>query len=644
MKKFVVIILTIFCQFSFAQVQESWNADLGGQILWQEVTPLGNLIVCTDRSLQGLDPSSGKYLWSLGDLGGLPRESYQNLLNSPLFSISRGDYFYMINPFNGDIVFNSEIAGIGSLKFQDMLFKSNGVLIAGERRGSNDPVMMMVDVSSGAVLWTKDEKFGKIVAVNELSKDAFLMVTLFYNYKIESATGTVVWKNATSEETAQMENMGAFGNLMKNMAESMAEDMNIEMRFYRHPEQDLFILASQREKTTGMTSSTTVYYESTYYAYNISDGSMLWKNPITMNGLIGELVFYGDQLIILPDDGNRTKINMYDLNSQDGKWGKKGNGVNIKGGVYNYIRTEKGFLIVTRTEANDYLNVLDPNLGLMTFEKPVKVDGMVVGVVNIPKGLLYITSEEMNILDPATGSLLFDKSINTHPALTAEADNKIYAFDTKEGVMKVIEKSSGSVSILSRSEINFEGKEIPKGIELREMGIFIYSEQNVAMIDYNGNLKFQNYFPAPREPGLKRALMYAQAVRAAYIGANSYYASAQLKLVEDQVKADDPVSGALVEGFGDVYGELGDAATDFAVKTFQQANARFKATAQGRDFLIVLSRMNNDNLLIRVNKDTGKMEGSIDLGKDREPEYAVDDVTGQVYLKTAIAEVVSYQL
>jgi outer membrane protein assembly factor BamB len=335
---------------------------------------------------------------------------------------------------------------------------------------------------------------------------------------------------------------------------------------------------------------------------------------------------------------------MYDLKSQDGKWGKKGNGVNIKGGVYNYIPTEKGFLIVTRTEANDYLNVLDPNLGLMTFEKPVKVDGMVVGVVNIPKGLLYITSEEMNILDPVTGSLLFDKSINTHPALTAEVDNKIYAFDTKEGVMKVIEKSSGSVSILSRSEINFEGKEIPKGIELREMGIFIYSEQNVAMIDYDGNLKFQNYFPAPREPGLKRALMYAQAVRAAYIGANSYYASAQLKLVEDQVKADDPVSGALVEGFGEVYGELGDAATDFAVKTFQQANARFKATAQGRDFLIVLSRMNNDNLLIRVNKDTGKMEGSIDLGKDREPEYAVDDVTGQVYLKTAIAEVVSYQL
>ena len=644
MKRFVVIILFALCQFSFAQVEQSWNADLGGQILWQEVTPLGNLIVCTDRSLQGLDPESGRYLWSLGDFGGLPRESYQNLMNSPLFSITRGEYFYMVNPFNGDIVFNSEKAGIENLQFQDVLFKSNGILIAGEKRGSKEPVMMMVDVSSGGVLWTKDEKFGKIVAVNELSKDNFLMVTLFYNYKIESATGNVIWKNATSEETAKLENMGAFGSLMKNMAESMAEDMNIEMRFYRHPDMDLFVLATQQEKTTGMTSSTTVYYENTYYAYNISDGSMIWNKPVTMNGLIGELVFYGDQMIILPDDGNRTKINMYDLTTQDGKWGKKGNGISIKGGVYNYIPTEKGFLIVTRTGTNDYLNVLDPDQGIMTFEKPVKVDGTVVGVVNVPKGILYITSEEVNILDPVTGTLLFDKSVNTHPVLTAEAESKIYAFDTKEGVMKVIDKSSATVSTLSRSEINFEGKEIPRGVELRDQGIFIYSDQNVAMIDYEGNLKFQNYFPAPRESGLKRALMYAQAVRAAYIGANSYYACAQLKQVEDQVKAEDPVSGALVEGFGKVYGELGDAATDFAAQTFRQANARFKATAEGRNFLIVLSRMNDDNLLIRVNKDTGKMEGSIDLGKDREPEYAVDDITGQVYLKTSVAEVVSYQL
>jgi hypothetical protein len=550
----------------------------------------------------------------------------------------------MINPFNGHIVFDSRKAGIADLKFQEVLFKANGVLIAGDKAGSNEPLLLMVDVSTGAILWTMNEKFGKIVAVNELSADSFILVSLFYNYRISSKDGTVMWKNATSGDTEQLAGMGMLGNLMKSMAESMAEDMDIELRFYRHPEKDIFILASQSEQTSAMSSSTTVSYQNSYSAYNISDGSMLWEDPVTMNGVIGELAFYEDQVIILPADGMRTMINMYDLNTKTGKWGKKGKGIPIKGGVYNYIPTERGFLIVTQGGNGNYLNILDPAAGLMTYEKPVKVNGTVMGVVNIPKGLIFITSEEMNILDPATGMLLLDKSINTNPALTADGGDKLYAFDVKEGMVKMIDKSSGSVNTLSKTAIKFEGKENPAGIELRESGLFIFSEQNVAMLDFEGNLKFQNYFPAPRESGFRRALMYAQAVRAAYISANSYYASAQLKKVEDEVKAEDPVSGAIVEGFGKVYGELGDAASDFAVQTFKQANARFKATAEGRNFMIVMTEMNRDNLLIRVNKDTGKMEGSIDLGKDREPEYAVDDITGQVYLKTSVANLVSYQL
>jgi outer membrane protein assembly factor BamB len=644
MKKLIVVFLAFIFEFSGAQVQQSWNADLGGQIRWQEVTPLGNLIICTDKSLQGLDPATGRYLWSLGDFGGIPRENYRNLMNSPLFSISAGQDFYMINPFNGHVVFDSRKAGMENLKFQEVLFKANGVLIAGDKAGSKEPMLLMVDISTGAIKWTMNEKFGKIVAVNELSADSFILVSLFYNYRISSKDGALMWKNSTSGETEQLAGMGKLGSLMQSMAESMAEDMEIELRFYRHPHKDIFILASQSEKTSAMSTSTMVSYQNSYHAYNISDGSMLWKEPITMDGIIGELAFYADQVIILPADGMRTMINMYDLETKTGKWGKKGKGIPIKGGVYNYIPTERGFLIITQGGNGHYLNILDPVAGMMTYEKPVKVNGTVMGVVNIPKGLIYITSEEVNILDPANGTLLLDKSINTNPALTADGGDRLYAFDIKEKMLKSIDKNSGTVHTLSRTSIKFEGKEDPTGIELREVGVFVFSEQNVAMFDFEGNLKFQNYFPAPRESGFKRALMYAQAVRAAYISANSYYASARLKQVEDEVKAEDPVSGAIVEGFGKVYGELGDAASDFAVQTFKQANARFKATAEGRNFMIVMTEMNRDNLLIRVNKDTGKMEGSIDLGKDREPEYAVDDITGQIYLKTSVAELVSYQL
>ena len=93
-----------------------------------------------------------------------------------------------------------------------------------------------------------------------------------------------------------------------------------------------------------------------------------------------------------------------------------------------------------------------------------------------------------------------------------------------------------------------------------------------------------------------------------------------------------------------VYEELGDAATDFAKQSFQQANARFKATAEGRDFIIVFGKVDKDNALLKVNKDTGEVDGTINLGKEKEPVYAVDDVTGQIFQKTGPTQITSYKL
>ena len=154
----------------------------------------------------------------------------------------------------------------------------------------------------------------------------------------------------------------------------------------------------------------------------------------------------------------------------------------------------------------------------------------------------------------------------------------------------------------------------------------------------------KKYYEAPREPGLKRALLYAQAARAAYISANAYYASGVLQAAAPEIKKEDAFDGAIVEGFGQVYGELGDAASDFAKQSFQQANARFKATSEGRDFIIIFGKIEKDNVLLKVNKDMGEVEGTINLGKEKEPVYAVDDVTGQVFYKTNETQITSYKL
>jgi hypothetical protein len=187
-----------------------------------------------------------------------------------------------------------------------------------------------------------------------------------------------------SAESEQMKNMGALGDLMKTMAENMVEDMDIELRFYRPEGSDVFYLGSQRESQSGFTSSSggsTVSYENVYNAYNISDGKLVWDKALEIKGKLGQVAFLDNGILVLPDDGNRTKINLFDYKTREGKWGKKGKGIPIKGGIYDYLDAGDGILLVSQTSSNNYLNYLKPSAGIITFEKPVKVDGHVVGIV-----------------------------------------------------------------------------------------------------------------------------------------------------------------------------------------------------------------------------------------------------------------------
>lgn len=637
-------LFVFFNSVSYAQVSELWKKDVNGSILWQQVTSYGNYFVCTSNEFAAVDPQTGEKLWSNSKFANISVEQMEEMSGSPLISINQEQTIYLLDPFSGNIKFNSSKAGISELKTKQVLYKVNGILAAGKTSEGN-PMMLMVDMSSGEVVWKIEEKFGRIVTLNELSNKELLIVTLFNNYKINSETGEIIWKNSTSKEAEQLENMGAFGNLLAGVAEQAVADEDFVIHFYKHPSEDIFVIAAEN-KSESQTSSgqTVISYTNNYSAFNLSDGSRLWEQPIEMNGQLGTLAFNNNEIIILPNDGNRTRINSFDLQTAEGKWGKKGRGLTIKGGIYKHLKTKNGFLLMSESGDKNYLNFLDPVQGIITFDKPVKIDGEVIATMESSKGILYVTTQEINILNSITGELEFDKSVQTNPRLTERKDNNLYVFDSKDGLVKLIDINAGTVKTVSNEELKFEGKEAPGKLELREKGIFISSEQNVAMFNYEGSKLFQNYFEAPREPGLKRALLYAQAARAAYISANSYYAAGVLQSAAPDVKKEDAVSGTVVEGFGMAYEELGNAATDFAKQSFQQANARFKATAEGRDFIIVFGKIEKDNALLKVNKDTGEVEGTINLGKEKEPVYAVDDITGQVFYRTSENEITSYKL
>ena len=642
----ITIALLFTCMMhASAQVETLWTNAFPDVVQWQIVTAYGNYLVSTPNQLMGVDADTGEIIWGNATFGNIARENVQQVGASPLIAINKDGALYMLDPFSGKVKFNSYQAGIDEVRDQFVLYKANGILISG-RSGKKD-MLLMSSMSTGEVVWKIEDDYGRLVTANDLSANELLIVTIFHNYKVNPQNGEVIWKNDVSEANEQLEKLGGLGQLMKQAASNVAQDIDFNVEFYRHPSQPVFYVASEREsQSSGFSSSTstTPTFETSYSAFSLQDGSRIWDEELVVRGRMGPIYFHERGLVILPNDGSNSKINLYDYESKEGLWGKKGRGLKIKGGVYSYAEVGDGLMVVSQNLNNkNFISYLDLNSGTLTFDKPVKVDGTVMLTENTAKGLLYVTTEEINILNKNTGELILEDPINTNPSLVASMGSDLYAFDLRYSVLKKLDKKTGKVQVMTNQDIKFDGKEDPQYISLRENGILLSASQNIALVDYDGNITYQKYFEAPREPGIIRALRYAQAVRAAYIGASAYAGAAAFQTAGQQMKAEDPAGGAFVQEIGNAYGELGDAATDFARQAFQKASARFKATQEADDYMVMLTREDKTNKLIKVSKDTGEVQATIDLGKDRNPNYTMDGVTDQVFYQTEPNTITAYQ-
>lgn len=627
-----------------AQLSESWNLQMDGPLQFQTVTATGSYLVSTSNSLSSYDMDNGQQLWSIASLAGITEDQVQEVPGSPLLLIRKGSEVNIVDPYAGSIKFNSADAGFTELKYEQMLYKTNGILVAGNK--GDQPAMMLVDLTSGKSRWELDEKFGKLITVEEFSDSEMLVVALMNAYRIKSSDGSIVWKKSTSAESEAMQDAGALGALFQGMAEELAEDYEFVTKYYENKKQGIFIIAAEEKIENAPIGNRegdpTITYKNNYTAFNKKDGSRIWDKSVTMDGKLGDLAFYDNGVIILPDDGNKTLINYFDFESSEGKWGNKGKGTKIKGGVYSHIATPKGLLLISGTGSNTFLTFLDPSTGELTFDKPVKASGQVMKTFESPKGLAFVTTGEFDILNTATGELVLDKSINTTPGLVEQKGDELFIFDTKGSNIVKVNLADGSTTAVTEDKLKFDGKESPQKLELRDNGILLSSEQNLALYSYSGEQQFLTYHKAPGESGLKKALLVAQAVRAAYIGANAYAAAGTLQAAAPQVSEEDAVGGAMVEGFGMMYEELGNAASDFAKESLKRATTRFKASTESRDFIIMLGEVDKKNALLKVNKNTGEVDAMVDLGKEKEPKYAVDDVSGKIFNVAEGNKIASY--
>jgi hypothetical protein len=184
---------------------------------------------------------------------------------------------------------------------------------------------------------------------------------------------------------------------------------------------------------------------------------------------------------------------------------------------------------------------------------------------------------------------------------------------------------------------------MPSFIDVFDDGLVLSSEQNVMKVGVDGSLKYQRYYPAPREPALVRALYAAQAVRAAYIGAAAYTYSAAFAQASAQTT--DATGKAVGQELSKGFSELGDAGFNYSSRAMKQFSARYKASQSTPNFTMMITRQEKKgNQLIQVSKHTGEIERSIDIKNDKEPEYDMDEIINHVYYRPSAAEIVCYKL
>lgn len=680
MKKIIrTLLFAVMCACALTGIAQpktapAWSAKFKSAINWQRVHSLGYLIVSTNDGLYGVNPNDGKILWENKNYPALDPARFQEVEGTEFVTVSfltdKSSTIPMqaiIEVVGGKVLFDSQKEQIGVLS-RHVLPGSGRLLVIGVRPNTLSASLFMYEIASGKQLWANDDLFkadqpatkgflGKLQAMGqqlsnlqsltsepvELQDQSMIITHPNYVIRLNSGDGKVLWKNAIQ---ASKRGQVYFSPFKKNIVYVGTE--------------------VESETGSGFTSSSSTnknepqkFYTNLYYAYDLSSGNAVWKEPAKENDKLNQVIMHEKGIIICPRSSQKPTVNLVDYETGKTTWGNKGKGVKAQGSVVSYITTEKGILITTafdnawNNKAEEYyLNLLDPNTGTLKFEKSVKLKGDLVRSEIVPKGLLFITTREVNILDTNTGSLVWSNSIEAGVPFTGDKvrpfpagskGDKLYVFSPKENGLFEIDKANGASKKITSAKVEFGGKELPKAIDVVDDGVLLYSDQNVMKFGFDGLLKYSKYYPAPRQPALMRALLMAEAVRAAYIGAAASAYSAAF--AQASAKTTDPGGKAVGQELSKGFGQLGQAGFAYSSRALKEFNARYKASQNTPNFVMMMTTQEKKgNQLIQVNKGNGEIASAVDIKNDKEPEYDVDQIFNYVYYRPTASEIVCYKL
>lgn len=614
-----------------AQKAEAPNGsyDLGANINQMTLTQGGILVVATNNGLAGIDPNKSSLIFTFNNFGKLKPEETEFIPNSPYIVVSQGtDSQFagltrtkraVIDYVSGKVLFNSEDVDWKQIYTFNVMLPQNKLVVSGlKKEGSmaekSTPKVGVYDLISGK----EDYSFflfepGKVtmkqylVTGTPLLLKESMIIPTSQGLLSKSHTGSTLWENKT-----------------KNIKWMVADETEKEIYAFE---------GANNGKNTRI--------------HKIgSNGDELWKDDRKVKGEVSNFQILPQGIAVVSDvaasGGSglnklmaakaQSHIAFLSAGSGEDLWEKA---PKTNGYVQHFYVMEDGILFGIQEGGINKI-AFD---GKTLFKKPLKTGENILIMAHTPQGLIYITGEDTNIVNLQTGDQVWNKPLKykkaTSVASTFDSKNDRYLISA-DGKIKAIEAATGEVSDFAAC--NFGEKEDPNNLEIRDTGIYLSSDQNMTLLGFDGSEAYHVYHKSPGRSTFGKIMGGVMAVASTAMAVSM---SARAGANKTGYGSANDLSN--YNDYGKEAKRAADMFSSIASASFDYLSTRFKATAATENAQFILTKLDEGVGLVKVNKDTGKVDKEIVL-KDKKPEYEVDEFGGFLFYKANDKTIYAYDL
>lgn len=614
MKTKFLLVTLLFFGFSFMGYTQkaetpNYSYDIGGKINDMVITDGGTVVVASNDGLAGFKPGSNDLLFKFTDYGKVKPEELTFIPNSPYLMVGQTGFGAMttkkavIDFMSGEVLFSTEKNGWKMVTTCNVVMPDNKLVVTGQRRAKEKyaNAYAIYDLNTGDQLaYNTFKGFQTIVGQPRLSSEHLILPTQKGLIKVNVQSGAIEWEN-------KLKNVGWMVMKDSELYAFVGTPNGGKTKINKIDANTGTPLWEDAKKVKGSVSN-----------FEITDAGIAVVSDVDNSGKSG--------VMKLASGRSESKIAFLSAKNGEDLWEKA---PKTKGYVQHFYVMDDGILFGIYEGGINKISFDGQTL----FKKPLKTGENILVMATTEKGLIYITSEDTNIVNLNTGEKVWEK-----PLKYKRADAVYHTFDKKNNRFLIgadeelyaVDATTGSVSTLAESK--FDGKEDPTGVEIRENGILITSDQNMMMLDWSGNQTWHEYHRAPGKSAFGAILAGAMAV-----------ASATASVAASMEANRNRNSIGQYTSRGESYQRLAEGLAMASGASVAEMLKRFKATAATENAQFILTKLDEGVGLVKLNKDTGVKEKEIIL-KDKKPNYQVDEWGGYLYYQANSSTVYAYDL